>query len=229
LFVEEATWARSALERLPLPPGAAVVEIGSSTEHYRTVEQPHIESEVLAPLRARGAEIFHVDAKEDAGVDLAVDLATPGLDLVELLGRRFDLVLATSLVKYFPPPPEEICALLRSCVDSRGWLLATTSESYRQTPDPIDYGYRPSPDRFAADLVGGDREFSVVEATSVRIDDPRYYQGLASRKSVVRVRGHWLPLPGVSEQLRYRVRSWRWRASCVVLRRGTVAEAGGNR
>jgi hypothetical protein len=218
VFVEEARWLRAALERLQLPDGAAVANIGSSTEHFRTVEQPHIEREVLAPLRARGGEIVHVDMKEDEGVNLAVDLNAPGLDLAAALGREFDLVLATGLLEHFERP-ETVCALVRACVAPAGWLVVTTPQSYRHTPDPVDFGYRPDPAELADDVIGGDSRFAVVDSASVRIDDPRYYKGVVSRASVTKLGGRLVPLPGASERLRLRVPRWRWRESCVVVRR----------
>ena len=72
---KRAAWTRAALaETRALSAGSRALDIGSSTLHYRTVEQPHIEEQVLAPLRARGVDIVHLDAKEAPGVDVVCDL-----------------------------------------------------------------------------------------------------------------------------------------------------------
>jgi hypothetical protein len=74
VHVETAAWTRAALEAIDLPPGSRALDIGSSTLHYRTVEQPHIDEQVMAPLRARGVEIVYLDAKDAPGVDVVYDL-----------------------------------------------------------------------------------------------------------------------------------------------------------
>ena len=76
MHVETAAWTRAALAEIELPPGGRALDVGSSTLHYRTVEQPHIEEQVMAPLRARGVEIVHLDAKPAPGVDVVCDLGT---------------------------------------------------------------------------------------------------------------------------------------------------------
>lgn len=214
MYVEEAAWLRQTLAALELPPAPDVINIGSSTEHYRTVEQPHNELDVLAPLRARGAAITHLDVKHAAGVDLAVDLTDPKLDL-RAVGGAYDLVLATGLLGHVDPAAiPRLVAQLRNVTRPGGLLVLTVPESYRRTLDPVDYGFRPSVADLG-ELVCQDG-FAAVAADSVRIDDPRYYKGFLSRPSRVPIGGRWIPLPGASEQIRRRVRRWRWRESCLV-------------
>ena len=77
MHVETAAWTRAALAGIDLPAGSRTLDIGSSTLHFRTVEQPHIEREVLAPLRARGARIVHLDAKPAPGSTSCATSAWP--------------------------------------------------------------------------------------------------------------------------------------------------------
>ena len=53
MHVETAAWTRAALERIELPERSRALDIGSSTLHYRTVEQPHIERASWIPVRRR--------------------------------------------------------------------------------------------------------------------------------------------------------------------------------
>ena len=218
MFVEEAQWLGRELARLALPPDARVINVASSTEHYRTVEQPHVEREVLAPLRERGALITHLDIKEDPGVDLVLDLNAPGLDLRSEIGG-FDMVLATGLIEHLDQEQaERICSQLVQVAEPGGYIVVSTPESYRRTMDPVDPGLRPTPADLMRLLQGGG-EVEEVAAESVRIDDSRYYKGFASRASVVPIGGRWLPLPGASEQVRRVVSRWRWREACLIARR----------
>lgn len=209
MHVETAAWTRAALEAIDLPPGSRALDIGSSTLHYRTVEQPHIEEQVMAPLRARGVEIVHLDAKDDPGVDVVYDLERAG----EPVGE-YALVLLASVLHYLRDPAPAAGLAVRSLAPG-GHLIAHHPQSARRSYDPVDHGLRMTPDELAGMFPGLQR----VRAESVRIDDSRYYRGLVSRPSWTRAGRGWLPLPGVSEQVRRAVPALRWRQSCVMLRR----------
>jgi SAM-dependent methyltransferase len=212
MHVETAAWTRGVLAELDLPPGSRALDIGSSTLHYRTVEQPHIETEVLAPLRARGVELVHLDAKAAPGVDVVCDLDTADARLGE-----HSLVLLTSVLHYLREPERTVDLATRSLAPG-GWLIAHHPASARRSYDPVDHMLRLSPAELAARFA--QRGLETAHLDAVRIDDPRYYRGLWSRPSWVPVRGRfWFPLPGVSERLRLRIPSLRWRQSCVLMRR----------
>lgn len=216
MHVETAAWTRAVLERIELPAGSRALDIGSSTLHYRTVEQPHIEREVLAPLRARGVAITHLDAKDAPGVDVVCDLDQEGDDLAGRLGEH-ELVLVANVLHYLRDPRRGAELAVRALAPG-GHVVAQHPDSARRSFDPVDRGHRMSPDALARmfELLGVER----VAAESVRIDDPRYYRGLRSRASWILAGGRvWLPLPGVSERVRLRVPALRWRQSCVIMRR----------
>ena len=217
MYIENAAWVRAALAGVDLPENARAIDVGSSTLHYRTVEQPHVEREVLAPLRARGVRLTHLDAKADEGVDVIQDLDAATHELAERVGT-FDLVLCVGLLGYVKEPANTLDVVV-SLVGEGGWLVSTTPESYRRTRDPHDNMWRPTARELAAEYQR--RGLEVVRAESVRIDDSRYYHGLKSRPSWTPLGGRiWLPLPGFTDQLRRRVPRWRWRESCVLARRG---------
>jgi hypothetical protein len=216
VHVETAAWTRAALAEIELPTGSRVLDIGSSTLHFRTVEQPHIEREVLAPLRTRGAEIVHLDAKAAPGVDVVCDLDAADPGLAARLGEHA-LVLLTSVLQSVCEP-ERTMDLAVGTLAPGGHLLVHSAETARRSFDPVDHMLRLTPEELAGPFER--RGLERVRADSVRIDDPRYYRGLLTRPSWIPVRGRWwLPLPGVSEQLRRRVPALRWRHSCVLMRR----------
>jgi hypothetical protein len=216
MHAETAAWTRAVLAGLDLPSGGRVLDIGSSTLHYRTVDQPHIEKQVLAPLRARGLEIVHLDAKAAPGVDVVCDLDEAGSDLAKRVGEH-PLVLVASVLHYLREPARAADLAVRALA-AGGYLVAHHPESARRTYDPVDRMLRMSPDELAG--VFERRGLERVRAESVRIDDPRYYHGLLSRPSWVPVFGRfWFPLPGVTDRARLRIPALRWRQSCVLMRR----------
>ncbi len=224
MFAEVAEWIERTLGELSLPPETRVADVGSSTLHYRTVEQPHIERQILAPLRDRGAAITHVDAKHDVGVDHVFDLdANPPAALARELGS-FDLVLCNDLLIHVADPQRAVAAVA-GLVRPDGAVLAVSPHSYRRTVDPRDNGLRVAP----SDLVALFREANPAlvpeHEASIEIVGPIYYKGIATRASWIRTRGgRWIPLPGAVEQIRRRTSRLRWRESCVLLRRAPKPE-----
>jgi SAM-dependent methyltransferase len=218
MFVESAAWIGGALSRIEFAPGTEVLDIGSATEHYRTVEQPHVQREVMAPLEARGARLIHLDAREADGVDVVCDMDRPDLDLPALLGKRFDVVLCAGLLSCVSDPAHTV-AVVREAVAPGGYLIASTPESYRRTLDPGDNKLRPTP-RELGEMFGAGRDFEVIEAGAVRIDDGHYYRGLVSRPMWFPLAGRWwIPLPGFVETIRHWIPPLRWKESCVLLKR----------
>jgi SAM-dependent methyltransferase len=216
VHVETAAWTRAVLETVDLPRGSCALDIGSSTLHYRTVEQPHIEEQVMAPLRARGVELVHLDVKDAPGVDVVYDLERPG----EPVGE-YELVLLANVMHYLRDPGPAAELAVRS-LGPGGHLIVHHPELARRSYDPLDHGLRMTPDELVAMFER--RGLTRVRAETVRIDDPRYYRGLVSRLSWIPLGGRlWLPLPGVSERARLAVPALRWRQSCAVMRLATVA------
>jgi hypothetical protein len=222
VHVETAAWTRAALEEIELPPGSRALDVGSSTSHYRTVEQPHIDEQVMAPLRARGVEIVHLDAKRAPGVDVVCDLDAADAPLAARLGEHA-VVLVCGVLHTLRDPGRAADLAVRA-LQPGGHLVAHHPESARRVFDPVDNMLRMSPARLAGmfECRGLDR----VRADSVRVDDPRYYRGFVSRPSWIPLRGRvWLPLPGAGEQVRLRIPALRWKQSCVVMRRPLAAVA----
>jgi hypothetical protein len=222
VHVETAAWTAAALANLEFARGSRALDVGSSTLHYRTVEQPHIEEQVMAPLRARGVEITHLDAKPAPGVDVVCDLGRADASLAARLGE-YALVLVCGMMQALRDPGRVVDIAVQALAPG-GHLVAHHPETARRTFDPVDFMLRMSPDELAGRFER--RGLERVRADSVRIDDPRYYRGLVSRPSWIPFRGRvWLPLPGVSEQVRLRIPALRWKQSCVVMRRPTAVAA----
>jgi SAM-dependent methyltransferase len=216
VHVETARWTSEVLQAIDLPPGSRALDVGSSTLHYRAVEQPHIEERVMGPLREREIEITHLDAKRDPGVDIVCDLDRADEGMVSVLGE-YELVLFAAVLHYVRDPDHVLDFVVRLLAPG-GHLVAHHPEVARRSYDPIDNKLRLTPGELAERFER--RGLERTRADSVRIDSGRYYRGLVSQPSWVPVAGRfWFPLPGFSERLRFRVPALRWRQSCVVMRR----------
>src|SRR5260370_40592396 len=108
----ESEWLGQRLASLSSDELFPMLNVGSSTEDYRTVEQPWIDANIFAPLRKRGGKIIHLDMKEARAVDVVGDLLDPKfLDrLGPIPGRS---VMAPRLFQYMTKRQERIDVLLK--------------------------------------------------------------------------------------------------------------------
>ncbi len=125
-----------------------LLDIGSSTRHYREVEQPWVEQLLFAPLRKRGVRVVHCDIKTGEGIDLVADIFDDAdLERLKALGAR--AVLCCNMLEHVVDPG----ALAQRClalVPGGGYVAVTVPHSYPHHRDPIDTGFRPTPDRAVA-------------------------------------------------------------------------------
>ena len=216
VHVETAAWTRAALAEIELPPVAA-----PSTSARRRCTTGRSSSrtsseQVMAPLRARGVEIVHLDAKAAPGVDVVCDLGTADAGLAARLGEHA-LVLVCGVMQALRDPGRAADIAVQALAPG-GHLVAHHPETARRSFDPVDHMLRMSPDELAGMFER--RGLERVRADSVRIDDPRYYRGLVSRPS-------WTPCAGAcgsrcpasASRRAVAFPALRWRQSCVVMRR----------
>jgi SAM-dependent methyltransferase len=146
VFKAEAIRLRQIL--LDLPAISPLLNLGSSTRHFREVIKPHIEGELFAHLREAGVKVVHSDMKEDEGVDFAGDILDPEM-MRRLKGMGFKCVLVSNLLEHVRDR-EAVTAACEEIVGPGGFILATVPSSYPYHADPIDTGYRPSPAELAS-------------------------------------------------------------------------------
>jgi SAM-dependent methyltransferase len=212
VFTDEARWIRGAIDRRAPATGTTVLDIGSSTATFRQQIQPHIDAEIFAPLRAKGAAVTHLDAKQDEGVDLVCDITDPGQDALAAIGRTFGMVLCCNLLEHVVDR-EATARQAARLVAEGGHLIVTVPGNYPEHHDPIDTLFRPTPSDLEALFVTADPALQVVESATVRIDDPQHYPGASGQGR--RARGFAL--------VQRVVPPLRWRQTCVVLRRSAAA------
>jgi len=168
VFHAEAIRLRRIL--LDLPDISPLLNLGSSTRHFREVIQPHIERELFAPLREAGVTVVHCDLKEDEGVDFAGDILDPEV-MHRLKTGRFKCVLLSNLLEHVRDR-EAVAVACESIVGPGGFILATVPSSYPYHADPIDTYYRPSPAELAKTF--GKSELLIGE----EVEAPTYAEDL---------------------------------------------------
>lgn len=215
---EEARWIGDALAKLPADSLSPLIELGSQTLDYRTREKPHIESLVLAPLRARGVRIVHSDLQSGPGIDISGDLYLPQTRAAYAkVGAR--ALLCCNILEHLTDAPgfARICADL---LPPGGYAIVTVPRSYPYHLDPIDTMFRPAPSGIAALFPG----FDAVAAEELRsgryLDDLRGRTARDIATELVRI----ALLRGGLDATHARASRWLWlfrhyRISAVILRK----------
>jgi hypothetical protein len=124
-----------------------LLDLGSSTRGFREAVQPHVERELFGPLREAGVTIFHCDRKSGDGVDYVGDPSDAAVRR-DLAAMGFGCVLLSNLLEHVGDRE----ALAAACEEIAGpgrLILATCPSSYPYHADPIDTGFRPTPQALA--------------------------------------------------------------------------------
>jgi hypothetical protein len=129
-----------------------LLNLGSSTRHFRETAKPHIQAELFGPLEAAGIETVHSDLKQAEGVDLVGDILDPTVRAV-LKARGFKCLLCANLLEHVRDRAA-VAAACEEIVGPGGLILATSPSSYPYHADPIDTLYRPAPAALAALFTG---------------------------------------------------------------------------
>jgi len=172
MFREESLWIKNALQKLkPVNGHNEVANIGSSTEHFRRVIQPHIHQNIIHTLDTAGWAVVNVDMKKEPGVDLVADVTKQ--NFADPFKDRFALTICTNLLEHV----EDIKLVTKNLVDitrSGGHLLITVPFKYKIHLDPIDNGFRPTPQQIV-DLFNDVAEY-IVDSKIISISDKDQYR-----------------------------------------------------
>lgn len=205
MFEAEAVRLREIL--LGRGMASPLLNLGSSTRAFREQAKPHIERELFAPLRAAGVEIFHSDVKQADGVDLAGDILDPAVN-AGLKALGFRALLIANMLEHVRDRAGVIAAC-EEIVGPGGLILATVPSSFPYHADPIDTGYRPTPQALAAAFSGSEAVLAEEVAGQT------YREQIGARGSSVlhelaRTLGFLAVSPFRPKSARARLSRWRW-------------------
>lgn len=189
MFREESVWIKNAIQKLKPANGCdEVANIGSSTDYFRKVIQPHIHHNIIDTLFSTGWKVVNVDMKKEPGVDLVADVTKE--DFAEPLKERFALTICTNLLEQvndIKVVTKNLVAITRSS----GHILITVPYRYKLHGDPSDNGFRPTPQQIV-DLFKDVAEY-IVDSKIISISDKDQY----------RIKKSKFPVWGYRERLAY--------------------------
>lgn len=215
MLLQEAQWLNVRLAEMDVGALSPLLDLGSSTRHFREVEQPYIESVVFRPLAARGCKVYHVDIKAEAGVDVVADVFADA-DYGKLRELRPRSLINTSMLEHVRDPSEALRRFL-GLLPSGGVLFLSVPYSFPYHADPLDTMFRPSPAQLESMLAGHEiRRCEIVNGTTL-IGEIMTRRSLRSAGEPTFGAG-WRPRPQVLLHLLWLWRPYRITCAVVVKR-----------
>jgi SAM-dependent methyltransferase len=205
-----------------------LLNLGSSTGAFRTLAKPHIERELFAPLRAAGVAVIHSDCKPGEGVDVAGDLLDPEL-IARFKAMGFRCVLISNVLEHVRDRAA-VTAACEKIAGPGGLVLATVPSSYPFHADPIDTGFRPTPEVLAAAFTGSSAALTDEVVGRTYAEDLKA-RGVPAWKAALQTLAWILAAPVRPKSVLSRVHRWLWfsrpyRVAVALVRVGTDPAAG---
>jgi hypothetical protein len=142
MYIRESEWLGRRLASLPSDELFPMLNVGSSTEEYRTVMQPWIDQNIFAPIRNRGGKVCHLDMKKARGVDIVGNLLDHEF-LDHIAQMKVRSVMVSSLFQHVTNR-QEVADTLLKILPPGGYIIVSGPNSFPYCPDPIDTMFRPT-------------------------------------------------------------------------------------
>lgn len=214
---EEARWMGRRVADLPAAEISPLLNLGSSTAAYRSTVCPFIDTEIFEPLAKRGVEVIHVDMKAADGVDVVGDITTGSVQAV-IRSRKPKSLICTNLLEHVTDR-RIISGAIETILESGGYLFLSVPYRYPYHPDPIDTGFRPSPEQLSQEFP----DLRVVDKAVVEFGN---YSAQLFKHPWLIARDGYLLLAGFGKADKWRVLMSNYRflfqsyaSACVVLRK----------
>lgn len=143
----EALWFKNVLPGFSVEELSPLVNIGSSTNTFREMEQPHIYSHIFRLLEEMGVKVIHSDIKQAEGVDVVGNIFDDEA-LQELKDLNPKSLICANMFEHIEDR-QLLADRLMEILPEGGLFFITVPNSYHHHADPIDTMYRPSPEELA--------------------------------------------------------------------------------
>lgn len=144
MLFEESVWIAKRLRSLKEKGKLTqLLNFGSSTEHFRKVEQPFIHENIFKPIESDQIKVYHLDIKDSQGVDFAGNVFENKKLLNDIKTKQINTILCSNLLEHVPST-NPFFMILEELIHKNGYIIVTVPNLYPYHADPIDTMYRPS-------------------------------------------------------------------------------------
>jgi hypothetical protein len=130
----DAEWLGRTFAQLSKEDLSPLLNLGSSSQRFRTVEQPYIHGLVFAPLEGRGVRVVHSDLKVAPGVDVSGDIFDDA-DFAKLKAVGARAVVCTHMYEHVRDRDELTRRLLELLPEGGRFFVTAVELSRAPRPD----------------------------------------------------------------------------------------------
>lgn len=183
------------------------VNLGAGDQVKLDNTKPWIKCEIWSPLAELGIPVIHTDIRRFAGIDKTLDLGDLNLEqsIIDLCKGKKPMLFLCNVLEHLPPDVfKNVVAKIPEVVKNHnGMLICSVPYQYPYHADPIDNGFRPSPEELSSALeMSGD--FCVSKCESVEAGS--FYNEVLGMDRLKRIRVFLRPLWLFCGVKRYRER-----------------------
>jgi len=141
MLEKEAQWLAEAIGNIESSYLFPMLNIGSSTEKFRKIDQPWIDKYIFKPFGDKNLVVKHLDIKKASGVDIVGDL-TDRTFLKKLTKMKFKSVFCSNVLEHLADRAE-VCNAISFILPEDGYVIVSCPFKYPKHSDPMDTMFRP--------------------------------------------------------------------------------------
>lgn len=142
MLLEESIWIGDKLKTIINEKAFPILNVGSSTLHYRTKLQPYVQENIFDKIPNEEQNVIHQDMKQDVGVDLVGDLYDDNF-VEKLKELKPKTILCNNILMYLEKDlREKMANLFYEILPDNGYLIVSNSHTFFSVPDPVEAFYR---------------------------------------------------------------------------------------
>ena len=121
MLIEEATWFGKKIASVDASDIFPMLNVGSSTEKYRKIDQPWVDENIFKPARKKNQKVIHMDVKPDQGIDIVGDLTDPAF-LKRVSNMKTNSIFCSNVLELLPNR-KEVCHTLTSIIPDSWYIF----------------------------------------------------------------------------------------------------------
>ena len=148
MLIHESLWIKQVVENLEISLGATVLNFGS--QRYSTIKknQPWIIENVYEATSKKFDKTINYDLIQEEGVDITGNIFEDKI-FDELKLFHFSVIYVFNVLEHVEDL-SALCLRIEQLLNIGGYLIITVPYHYPTHYDPIDNGFRPTPETIAA-------------------------------------------------------------------------------
>jgi SAM-dependent methyltransferase len=197
MLLNESKWIGTTLIKINRTSGISpLLNVGSSTGHFRKVVQPQINNNIFEPLEKEGVQVVHLDLKDAEGVDLVGNVMEQSF-FETVKQKKFRGILCSNLLEHIENPRALTHELVK-LVETGEYILVTVPHVFPYHNDPIDTYFRPTVNELASYFPN-----TKVIASEIVVEEGTFFKMLLQKPKLFAITFIRLFLPF------YKFQSWK--------------------